>query len=389
MKTILLKLSILLVLILFSGKVISQTRPDNIIILADVSKSVLSNVKNPHEIAPTVLHSLISGGGLSSANPFTAKPKQRLPTTWIDDKKKLMVIPFGDLNTDKVVSVGVSTDEYSSLKKDFFISAVNRKWPNLSRYKDNFSYRRLAMARAASLAKKNGFSSYWLLIVGDNIDSEKKGATSFEKEAQDVLNNYNPREDKIIGTVKLAGLKNDFGIEVRHIVLDSATVGPHIDTLCVDTEINFKTKSSNSNRIEIDESMSKLSWECNCDTVSTYTVSVKGIDGAKVNVNLRTFETSDTNLGLKSLESGDYNITVSAGGISSTAYITVKGSNLVIWLIAIALIMLAGYLGKDKIKALLATFDRKRKKLNSVSENSGNFSDSDDNSNINHGSSGY
>ncbi|MEA5259149.1 hypothetical protein VB264_15235 [Arcicella aquatica] len=395
MKNTLKKLKIMLIWALFSAQSIAQTKPDNVIILVNVSKSVLLKVKNPHEIAPSALYPLISSGQLSSAFFFIKKPKQSLlKTNWMDEKKKIMLIPFGDLSTDVAVRRGVSADEYSDTNKDFFKNALFKKWPDLTKYKDSSSYRRLAIARAADLAQKNGFSSYWLLIVGDNIDSEKRGIMSFETEVQNVLNKYKPSEDMLIGTIKLTRLKNDFGAEVRHIVLDTVNISPFgkkhsiiVDTVhCVNTEITFIKKSSKDNRIVFDESKAKLSWECTCDTVSEYTVSVIGTDGAEVSPNLRTLKTNDTFVSLKSLNSGNYNVTVVAGGISSTSYITVKGSNLVIWLIVIALIILVGYFGKNNIKHLLAVFDRKRKKSNNPSNNTG---DSDTNSNQNYDSSGY
>ncbi|WP_028523351.1 hypothetical protein [Runella limosa] len=390
MKNTTLKWEIMLIWTLFSVKGISQNRPDNIIILTEVSKTVLTKVPNPHEIFPTTLNTLISQGKLNTAYRFTPKPKQSLlKTTWIDEKQKLMVIPFGDLATDKVVSSGVAADEYASSKIDFFIDAISKKYPDLSRFTDEYSYRNLAIARAASLAKKNGFSSYWLLIVGHMKDNTNSSAT-IEK---DVLNNYKTLENKIIGMIKLTNSKsNDFGIEVRHVVLDSTKKrdsGVIPEPICPNAEIIFTKTSTKDNRIEIDKSKSRLSWECTCDTVTTYRVIITGIEGAEVDSSLRSIGPTDTtNVSLKSLGAGDYNVIVSNGETSSTAYITVKGSNSMMWLIALLLLGAIIYFGKDRMKPLLAMFNKKSDKPNKTSGNPEKPSDTGYYGNESHGS-GY
>ncbi len=312
-------------LLLFCFQAVAQK--DNIIVLVDISGSITKYNKNPITAAGAIADVIEGRSVTNSDYEFKDAKGGSIKEPLTETGKRIMIIPFGDKSTD-YNSRNESPQALNSLNdaRDF----LTRRFP--SSYPDQKTYRELALARTAEMAKRNGLSSYWLFIASDVTGDDFAGqAADYDKEQQDVIDSYKSPTNKIDET-KLGFIKyrfnNTYKIEIYRIALvnytpppsstGTTTNPPVVDTTqrtCKISLSSFAGGTGSKPRV-VDKVPFSLSWSCDCPNITPFKVIVSGINGTKVDNALRskiyTSTSAQYNLG-----DGKYRIVVQADGATS------------------------------------------------------------------------
>ena len=348
---------------------------DNIIVLIDVSGSV-------QKYDPTASAEVVSDviEGLSISNPnFTLETfngsKITPPLTGIN--KKMIVIPFGNLERDDFAKTIVPEDIFDvrDVRK-----ILSYNFPK--QFNDTKTYRELAEARTAELAKKYNMETYWLFMISDRTGNDFLGQDAgYSNEQQTLINSINTPVNKVdetkMGVIKFRG-SSKYKIDISRFTLEnwtpppasSASSGSASSSEPAPCKIKLVTFASSTSKIpgKVDKTPFNVNWTCNCPEINSYKVSVSGIKGSKVDPNLRSRQVNGNSISFN-LEDGNYRILVSAVGAgSSQAFIQVStGSSMGLLLFLILILSgAAGYYFWNKNRSAKTTTKAPKKSNNNT-----------------------
>ena len=331
------------------AQVTDTIKPDHIIVLVDVSGSVKPLKLADSSVAGRLVYEVLHSGMITQRG-FVFKPQGGMEKEggiarkWTEAGKKLLVVKYGDLKTDSAVSSQVTatllTDDFGMLEK-----AVMQKWP--TRFLDQWSYQKLALYRAAALAKREGFTSYWLFVVSDDIH-EQRGEKAYNSEQQKLLQFYQPKdvEGLKLGVIEYMGTgSSNFKVDIRYINLDSViTVPPSLTHVVAPPPgvIHITKKGKKDEPAQFERT---LTWTSSGTSVDSFMVYVSGVNGTKLKPGANKYLVKGANSISLPLEEGTYRITVEGTGTTSdTTYVQVGSGDWswLWWLLLVVVLVLGG-----------------------------------------------
>lgn len=297
---------------------------DNIVILVDVSASVKKYISNPSE-AGNAIADLIEAKVMSNGNfRYLPLSGSTITSPLASNGKKILIIPFGNKERDQEAASLQPTEIFNLSDVRTFL---NSYYP--SRYNDTKTYRTLALARTAQLAKKHGMETYWLFIVSDRTGDDFLGAdAAYTQEQDDLIDSYNSITNKIddtkIGFIQYLTTRKykvDLNkIRLENYVAPSTSTAPTVAPPSTSAEnigckIKLASYANGTSKIpvKVNSSQFSVSWSCTCQDIKAFRVGITGIGGAKVESQLRNRLINGNTVSFN-LEDGQYRITVSAQG---------------------------------------------------------------------------
>jgi hypothetical protein len=286
-----------------------------VFVLVDVSKSV----KHSDLVAAKqALTDVLLGNQLSNSNVFGATI-QDLQQFKIAQGDKLSVLKFGNQQTS--LNIAPQPLTIQTIPADIF--QVLNSFPTTPT--DNNTYWKLAKAKVADYAVKNGIRGYKLYIISDENEDDfgPGGKPNYINQATlEMAEGYNTKANPAIEEpsvqVKIStttqGFKLNFcpQIDVSKYASGGVVIPPASDTATVAPTITLtsfadgkkdKPKPTSSNAFTI-------SWNCNCPTGTKFNVQLSEIGGTgykdkKPNVQANSVKFSD-------VPSGKFRIVVTA-----------------------------------------------------------------------------
>lgn len=330
---------------------------DNIIVLVDVSGSVQKfGPRETAKVIAEVAEGKTIGNGDYSLEIFSGST---IAPPLTSAKKKMLVVPFGDLRRDNETATLRATDIFNV--SDVKV-VLDKEFPTT--FADKKTYRTLAMARTAQLAKKFGMETYWLFIVSDRTGDDFLGQDAgYSTEQQELVDSFNSPTNKVdetkLGVIRYKNAKK-YKIDISRLTLENWTAPPSSTTpspppsssggtpsvtpaSCKVKLVSFANSTSKL-PAKVETSPFSINWSCNCPEITNYRVSINGLRGEKVDKSQRS-RTITGNTATFNLEDGSYRIVISASGAgSSQAYVDVStgsGTGVLIFI----LLLIAGALG--------------------------------------------
>ena len=148
------------------------------------------------------------------------------PNTALIDPGKdgfLIIMPFGAKNTYKQYKIGKLQSLPNELN-DFF----NKHYP--SKFRDPFTYQKIAYAFAASLAKSRNIDSYYMLVVSDDLTDPDTGSQppNYTKEEEEWLAGWGTSAAKTLklATLKYNGDNTDYQIVISKVDIKNININP-------------------------------------------------------------------------------------------------------------------------------------------------------------------
>jgi hypothetical protein len=358
---------------------------DNIIVLVDVSGSVKKF--NPNQTA-AVIAEVIEGSAISNGNySLETFSSSKIAAPLTAASKKILLVPFGDLRRDNDAA-SVSAIDIMNITD---VKGVNRDYP--TSFSDSKTYRTLAMARTAQLAKKFGMETYWLFMVSDRTGDDFLGQDAgYSTAQQELIDSYNSPTNKVDetkhGVIRYRN-KSKYKVDISRLTLvnwvappsaTSPVTTPPSSGSTTSTPANCKVKlvsfanSTSKLPAKVETSPFSVNWSCNCPEITTFRVSINGLRGEKVDGTQRSRQITGNSASFN-VEDGSYRIVVSATGAgSSQAYVDVStgsGTGVLIFIL-ILLAAGAGYYFWNKSRS---NKPKSVKRSSSGSSNSGSGTD--------------
>jgi hypothetical protein len=326
---------------------------DNIIVLVDVSGSVKKFSPNETSV---VISEVIEGRNISNGN-YTLETfsSSKITAPLTASGKKFIIVPFGNLERDSEAAFIKAIDIFNLTDVQ---GILNRDYPKS--FSDSKTYRTLAIARTAQLAKKFEMETYWLFMISDRTGDDFLGQDAgYSTAQQELIDSYNTLTNKVDetkhGVIRYRN-NSKYKVDISHLTLlnwvpplsatsptappASKGSGTTMPESCKVKLISFPNSTSKL-PAKVEKTPFSVNWSCNCPEVKTFRVSINGLRGEKVDGQQRSRQITG-NSATFNLEDGSYRVVVSAVGAgSSQAYVDVSTGSGVVFLIFILLLLAA------------------------------------------------
>ncbi len=237
----------------------------------------------------------------------------------------LMIMPFG--KKDRYRKFQIEKVNSATDISNFF----DAHYPRV--YTDPLTYKEIALAKAASIAKGNQVSidQYYLIEVSDQLSDTGSKVPLYDQIEKEILADYgssNAFEVKL-ATLRYEGSNKNYQIIIKQVNVKNINVGPSVPG-----SRNVSKKSLSLIRPEGGtlkkpiEYKGPIIWRClGCDSTLSYKVTAV-YRGKKKGVKKISRTVSGTSVNLNYPEPGIYQISVSAEELRSrSAFIKVNARN--------------------------------------------------------------
>ncbi|MEM7101690.1 MAG: hypothetical protein AAF502_01090 [Bacteroidota bacterium] len=198
-------------------------------------------------------------------------------------------------------------------------------------FRDLVTFREVAQAWTASVAKEIGVREYFIIEVSDVLNDFGSNPPNYSPQEERAIAEYGSSKAKAakIGTLKAtSGGSKNFQIQVRQV--DIKDINPpkvKIDSTNLPGNRRIltllkPTGSKKKPNVHDGDSYS-VSWNCvGCDANTKAVVSLKDINNSKNRV--KSISTAGRSARFKELKSGTYRATVKVGTVSKSGYVKIN-----------------------------------------------------------------